>query len=76
MTLISVYFLFSVRPSSSIWQQTPLSTLFDFSTSHWKENYEKWARLTYDEELEFYELLELDADGEVDPDFDDDIFAT
>ena len=26
--------------------------------------------MTFEEELELYELLELDADGEVDPDFD------
>jgi hypothetical protein len=46
---------------------------------HWREKYEKWARLSYDEELALYELLELDADGLVDPDFDDsihDVLAT
>jgi hypothetical protein len=63
----------SVRPHSSTWQETPLSSLFDFTSTHWKGQFEKWARLTYDEELAFYELLELDADGEVDPDFDDSI---
>jgi hypothetical protein len=43
--------------------------------THWKEQYEEWARLTYDEELALYEPLELDADGEVDPDFEDNIHA-
>jgi hypothetical protein len=56
-----------------------LATLFDFTSPHWREKYEKWARLSYDEELALYKLLELDADGLVDPDFDDsihDVLAT
>ena len=59
-----------VSNAASPWIQTPLSTLFDFTSSQWKERHEKWARLSYDEELTLYELLELDADSEVDPDFD------
>jgi hypothetical protein len=39
-----------VRPPTTTWQQTPLS-IFDFSSSHWKDHYEKWARISYDEEL-------------------------
>ena len=62
-----------VRPDSATWIQTPLSGLFDFSTTHWKDHYEKWARLTYDEELALYELLELDADGDVELDFDESV---
>ena len=59
-----------VSNAASPWIQTPLSTLFDFTSSQWKERHEKWARLSYDEELALYELLKLDADSEVDPDFD------
>ena len=38
---------------------------------HWATLYQSHVRYSYDEELALYELLELDADGEEDPEFDD-----
>jgi hypothetical protein len=52
-----------------------LNQLFDFTDTHWVERYEKTARPSFDEELELYELLDLDADGDdnVDVGLDDSI---
>ena len=51
----------------------PLSILFDINSTHWATVYQSHVRYGYDEELALYELLELDADGEEDPEFDDTI---
>jgi hypothetical protein len=51
----------------------PLSNLFDIASTHWATLYQSHVRYSYDEELALYELLELDADGEEDPEFDDTI---
>lgn len=59
-----------VRASSVIGRQVPIRELFDFSRSHWVEMYAKSAKRSFDEELELYELLDLDAQGEVDVDLD------
>lgn len=45
-----------------------LTELFDFTRTHWTTMYEKGALRNFDEELELYELLDLDADGEDDTD--------
>lgn len=45
-----------------------LSELFDFNDTHWVDLYEKALQHSFDEELEMYELLDLDADGEEDAD--------
>ena len=42
--------------------------LFDFGQLHWVELYAKSPRRSFDEELELYELLDLDAQGEDDVD--------
>jgi hypothetical protein len=49
----------------------PLSTLFYINSAHWATVYQSHIRYSYDEELALYELLELDAGGEEDPEFDD-----
>ena len=49
----------------------PLSILFNITFVHWATVYQSHIRYSYDEELALYELLELDADGEEDPEFDD-----
>jgi hypothetical protein len=62
-----------VRDSRIIGRPVPLGQLFDFTDSHWVARYEKTARRSFQEELELYELLDLDAAGEeeVDVDLDD-----
>ena len=44
--------------------QTPIQSLFDFSCSHWVEVYSRSLIHSFDEELQLYELLDLDAEGE------------
>jgi len=56
--------------ASSTWKRLPISQLFDFSSSHWSSRYAHFANITFEEELELYELLDLDADGELDTDLD------
>ena len=45
-----------------------LSQLFDFADPHWVHLFENSARQGFEEELELYELLDLDADGEEEAD--------
>jgi hypothetical protein len=61
-----------VRPSTI--GLTPIVSLFDFSRSHWVEMYSKSSIRSFNEELQLYEMLGLDADGkeDVDVDVDDD----
>jgi hypothetical protein len=61
-----------VRPSTI--GLTPIVSLFDFSRTHWVEMYAKSSIRSFDEELQLYEMLDLDADGEedVDVNVDDD----
>jgi len=58
---------------SKNWTSIPISQLFNFTTSSWSSRYARFAALTFEEELELYDLLELDAEGDEDPDagFDD-----
>jgi len=42
---------------------TPIQSLFDFSRTHWVEMYSRSSIRSFDEELELYEMLDLDADG-------------
>ena len=53
---------------------TPIVSLFDFSCIHWVEMFSKSSICSFDEELQLYEMLDLDADGEedVDVNVDDD----
>jgi len=57
-------------PVTSTWKRLPISQLFDFGSTHWSSRYAHFANITFEEELELYELLDLDADGEMDPDLD------
>jgi hypothetical protein len=41
-----------------------LVELFNFTEPYWISQYERAAQRTFDEELELYELLDLDAEGE------------
>ena len=41
-----------------------LVELFNFTDSHWVQSYEKAVRHSFDEELELYEVLDMDAEGE------------
>ena len=59
-----------VRPSPVIGRWVSIQELFDFSRSHWVEMYAKSAKCSFDEELELYELLDLDAQGEDDVDLE------
>lgn len=47
-----------------------LSDLFNFSSPYWSSLYDRFAALTFENELELYELIDMDADG-VDDEFDD-----
>ena len=44
----------------------PIHKLFDFTQKHWVDTFSKSAVRSFDEELELYELLDLDAAGEDD----------
>lgn len=58
-----------VRAAATEWTSIPISELFDFTNDAWTKRYEQFAHITFDEELALYDLLEEDADGELDPDF-------
>lgn len=59
--------------STIIGRLISLEQFFDFTDSHWVTIYEKTTRHSFDEELELYKLLDMDAAGEeeVDVDIDD-----
>ena len=46
-----------------------LAEVFDFSNTHWVESVQSAQEKSFEKELEFYELLDLDAEGEDDTDF-------
>ena len=58
---------------SEDWTSIPISSLFNFTTDSWSSRYARFAALTFEEEMELYDLLELDAESDNDPDagFDD-----
>ncbi|KAJ6612744.1 hypothetical protein B0H10DRAFT_1952134 [Mycena sp. CBHHK59/15] len=49
----------------------PLSHLFDFENQTWIAVHERSAHRSFDEELELYKMLDLDAEGEDDEGLDD-----
>ena len=55
-----------VRPSTI--GLVPIVSLFDFTRFHWVEMFSKSSIRSFDEELQLYEMLDLDADGEEDVD--------
>jgi hypothetical protein len=50
--------------------QVSISELFDFNKGHWVSTHERSASRSLNEELELYELLDLDAPGEEDVDLE------
>ena len=52
----------------------PIQTLFNFNWSHWVDMHTRSAIRSFDEELQLYEMLNLDVEGEEDigVDVDDD----
>ena len=58
---------------SGNWTNIPISRLFNFTTNSWSSRYARFAAITFEEELELYDLLEMDPEGDDDPDarFDD-----
>jgi hypothetical protein len=63
------------KPVRSTIGLTPIQSLFDFSHSHWVEMFSRSAIQSFDEELELYEMLDLDAEGveDIGVNVDDDI---
>jgi hypothetical protein len=43
-----------------------ISELFDFGNPLWSSHYSNFASMSFEEEIELYDLLELDAMGEED----------
>jgi hypothetical protein len=58
------------KPVRSTIGLTPLQSLFDFSCSHCVKIFARSAIWSFDEELELYEILDLDTEGEKDIDVD------
>ena len=58
---------------SEDWENIPISRLFNFTNGSWSSRYARFTALTFEEELDLYDLLEMDAEGDDDPDvgFDD-----
>ena len=52
---------------SENWTNIRIANLFNFGSSHWSSRYACFAALTFEEELELYNLLEMDAEGDDDP---------
>ena len=54
--------------TSGSWVQISIKHLFNFQSTDWASQYGYFANLSY--ELELYDLLEKDTDGEIDSDID------
>jgi len=55
---------------TSAFERITLQQLFNFSDDTWTKSVERVGMRSLDDELEFYELVKLDAEGEADdPDF-------
>ena len=59
-----------VSAPETIGRPVSIQELFDFSSTHWVGMYAKSAWRSFDEELELYELLDFDAEGEEDINID------
>ncbi|EKM60620.1 uncharacterized protein PHACADRAFT_189745 [Phanerochaete carnosa HHB-10118-sp] len=46
----------------------PLAQLFNYQDRFWMTMVEKWGIRSLDEELEAYSIVDMDADGDYDPD--------
>lgn len=56
--------------SRSLDSKKKITELFDFNSTEWLSRHAHFADITFEEELESYELLDLYADGDIDQDFD------
>lgn len=54
----------------AIKNRVPIQQLFNFNQSYWVDKYARHPLRSSDEELALYELLDLEAQGEVDADVD------
>lgn len=54
----------------SPFEREPLVSLFNFQDQSWTEMSQKISLRSLDEELELYELIDLDAEGEDEQEFD------
>ena len=61
--------LLSHEPGQT-WEPVALSDLFNFSSEYWTSLYSRFAALTFEDELELYDLADMDADG-ISDEFDD-----
>ncbi|KAG1726294.1 ribonuclease H-like domain-containing protein [Suillus lakei] len=61
---------------TSIFEQIQLQQLFNFSDDTWTKLMERIGMRSLDDELEFYELVELDAEGEADDQTFDDMMSS
>ena len=53
---------------SEDWISIPISRLFNFTNHSWSSRYARFAALTFEKELDLYDLLEMDSDaGNNDP---------
>jgi hypothetical protein len=59
-----------VTTANIIGRIVKLVELFNFMDPYWISQYERAAQHSFDEELELYELLDLDAEGEDQADID------
>jgi len=58
-----------VRGSSTL-PRINIQALFNFSSSHWTEIYSGVAKRSFDDELALYDLIDMDAPGEEDFEFE------
>ena len=56
--------------SNTAFQKTPLADLFNFASEEWASKLNRYTKIGYDKEMELYDLLEMDAEGEAE-DLDD-----
>jgi hypothetical protein len=53
------------------YRKITITDLFDFDNEHWARKFEESALRTFKQELDIYELLDLDADGDLDIEVDE-----
>ncbi|PPQ82992.1 hypothetical protein CVT25_005295 [Psilocybe cyanescens] len=65
-----------VVPPSAAWTPRKISEIFDFNNAAWCNRFSHFASLSFEDELALYELVDLDAAGDDDPDVDIGLDAT
>lgn len=64
------------EPVDTNFQRTTIEALFDFTEEHWVQLHTRSAMSSFDDELALYQMLDLDAEGEDDPDVQVDEITT